>query len=493
MRDRGKKTKPEEDKSNQLMNYTQRQQALAIIVLIGFVVGYSIFVGLMFSLSTRLSLQTITKEEYNIELSKLGTYLGIYIVFLFVLIFVMAMWMKISRVEWQKDNVLRDSHEGPIRINEFDQNKYLIQTSASCSTQIKSTKDMLKVIERSEVFKSLEKSIQSNVEGFSFEQSNFFKPMFEKEIKDLKEKLPKIPKNKDKDKEKEKEGDQQKEDKQKPIPVTTILPKNPEPTEKPTEPVDKSEMEIDFEKSETKLKEFFAENFPKWISNEQYKMLETNKLFLYYRPVLSILNVDNPKIDNEEEDDRKKNKFYGLKGMYYLLPCEEKDYFTYPERLSPLLQDRLTLRKTYFDFRWFGNPSKDIAFFVDTRLVEPINAKITDASIANAKAKALVFTTHLAVDSDQDLRDEIQDLKTDNVNLKRELDKKRDQELLRMLHDGELENQWRKAFTFGKLNATAVIFALCCLLLGIFIGMTFFSSKLPGNQTSSITTDPTGG
>jgi hypothetical protein len=458
--------------------YEKKQNLLALIVLLAIIGGEFGFIFSMLPLTNKLSTGEITKAEYEAQQAKVGVFLGFYIIGMILLIIILAVWMKVSQVEYEKSEIKKDSIQCPIKMDEFDTWIYLIQTNSDCSTRIRTTEDMKNILDQSEVLKSLVKSIESKVEGFQFDQSDIFKAMFSKDLIEFGKTLPK------KDTKADPNKPETPETKPK-DPKDPKDPKNPkaEPTEDPKKTVliecqkDK-EMHIAWEKVElATIITFMKEALATVLSKEQLEILDSEKLFLYYRPVAEIKRIDDPNVDPYDESKRKKaDRLHGLRGFFYLLPVLERDYFDFRERIHPI-DENLTLRKAYGNFHFKGFFSQGVAFLVDSRLVEQIPIKITDKSIADARAKALTFLTHLAVERDQELRDEIQDCRTDIVNLKRELDKKRDQELLRMLHDGELESQWRRTFTLSKINATSIFMLILGVIIGILIGIVFFSNS----------------
>lgn len=456
--------------------YQKKQSFLAFAIIISLILGETVFMVMFSSLTTNLALGKLTKIQYKAQSALYQQYLLGYMAIVGVLIIFSMVFMDLSHKDYEKAQVKVDSQEGPIHLDDFTRFKYLMQSPPDSLKRIKSTKDMLDLLNSSAVYKSLVKSIETGVEGFSFDQANFFKTAYLKLEKEIQNLPPTTAPT------------QTPDPNQSTTPATTPTapaPKPPQTVQDLAATLEDTELSIEQRSIQSSpYKKVFESVFSQIFSAEQYQSLASGELCLYYREISSIKRIDDPAIDPDDMDDKKNDRLGNLKAMFYLLPKEEKDFLQYRSRLSPK-EEGLELRKAYIDYYFKGMIIQDHALFVDSSLIET-NSRVTDKSLADSRVKALAFVTHLAVERDQELRDEINDLRTDNVDLKRSLDKKRDEEFLRMIHNGELENTWRRGFSFEKPNATTLIMLILGILLGIFIQMTFLSS--PTTTTNNVST-----
>jgi hypothetical protein len=406
----------------------KKQSALAIIFLIGMLIGEFIFLFWSMTLTSKLALGQMTQDQYKAEQPKFLAFCGLYaggLIFAMVMVYV---WMKVEDVLRQKDQVKMDSQKGPIELDDFNRYEYLIQSKPGGTKEIKSTYDELKVIENSQTYQSILQAIESGVDVFKFDQSNFLKQQFEKDAAAIKA-AEKAEQDEEKDK-KSKKGLEL--------------------------PIDAKEVEL-----------IIAQLF----NIDQFNLIKSAGLHFYYRPIESIKRIDDLKMDLDDDDAMKKDRLAKTSGILYLLPNEEKDYSPFRDRRHPTEND-LELRLSYIDWRLVAFPRPNTPLMIDRKLF--VSLKTSDKTGKDAKLKAFSYLTHLAVDRDEELRGEIEDKKVDLISLNRQLDEKRDQELEKMIHNGELEKSWRTRFEYPKINGTVILFTLLSLALGIFAGSVFF-------------------
>ncbi len=236
----------------------------------------------------------------------------------------------------------------------------------------------------------------------------------------------------------------------------------------------KEEINIDYEKcNDLKGKEFIKTQFPKFFSKSQYKLLEDESLFLYYRGVKSIVRVSDPNYEYDDEELKEKDPLGKITGCFYLVAKEK--CLKHEKRRSPIEYDIL-LRLAYINLDLIGIINGNIAFFVESILLDT-SKRLKDKSLQQARIKSLAFMTHLAVDQDQPLRDTIGDQQIDLKKKDKQLSEKRDKELIGMLHDGEFDNILKRNFQFEKANLTSIILFIVGLILG---GLSIYASMKKG-------------
>lgn len=234
----------------------------------------------------------------------------------------------------------------------------------------------------------------------------------------------------------------------------------------------KEEIKIEYKNcADYKGKEFIEKQFPKLFSREQYELLEGDSLFLYYRGVKSITRISDPDYEYDDEELKERDPLGKVVGCFYLLSNKEKDCLKHEKRRSPTEYD-IILRMAYINFDLIGIINGNIAFFVQSILLDT-SKRLKDKSLQQTRIKALAFMTHLAIDQDQSLRDKIGDQQLDLRKKDKQLDEKRDKELIGMLHNGEIDNILKRNFEFEKANLTTILSSIICFILGILITLAF--------------------
>jgi len=218
-------------------------------------------------------------------------------------------------------------------------------------------------------------------------------------------------------------------------------------------------------------KKFVENQFGKIFTKEQYELLENDSsLFLYYRGVNSILRVSDPNYDYDDNRLKEKDPLANITGCFYLL-AKKEDRKKYERRRSPIEPD-IILRLAYMNFDFMGILNGNIAFFVESVLLDTTK-RLKDKSLQQARMKALTFMTHLAIDQDQPLRDKLADAKLDVKKKEKELSEKRDRELVGMIRNGELDNIFKRNFGFEKANLTTLLLSFVSFALGLLIAFAF--------------------
>lgn len=463
-------------------DYERKQSVWVVLIFLGLLVGETLFITLFSGAATKRANaeravrsqydnREITAQQYNTTLqaieqdfqaqqAKSNQIVVIYFAVWLGVVGLAGLYMKIHQMEYENEQLRQDSIEATIELDAFDEAKYLIQSRSDSITEIKTTNEMLAVLENSEVHKSLMKAIESGIETFAFDQANFLKQKLEHDVKKLEAGKAKLAEEKTKRK---LDDDQQLDENEK----AEIKKADPEGAGliEFTEKILENELPID---AVTRAEQQQYIDILAKFDLVMPLLAASKGLHLYYRPIEKIMRVDDSEIDPGETGE--KDRLGECTGMIILLECEEKDRLKYRERKSPV--EEIDLRKSYIEVRLINFVTGKTMFLIDQRLIAQL--KVSDKSITDARVKALAFLTHLALERDQELRGEIEDLRVDIINLNRELDKKRDQELMKLLHSGALEETWRNRFQFEKVNLTTGIVAGLTMVIGVFLGMVFF-------------------
>ncbi|WP_457556447.1 hypothetical protein [Candidatus Harpocratesius sp.] len=372
-----------------------------------------------------LQIKTEVEQANTILYIAIGAGFFIGILLFVALYFLMKYWQQGYAMEQGE----MDSMEGTISLDDFNTYKYLIQTYPDSATEIKSTEEMFEVYEKSNFFQTLVKSIESDVPAFKYDPGDILKQQMEKELPELHKKLKEV-----------------KEDER-----------------------DSPEIQIRYKKIKTEAIQKLLEKICPFLTTLEKEF--DGKLFLYYRRCNKVVRIDDPSIDFNDDEDLEQDKFYSMRDMFYLLPVPEKIYFNQFRRRRSPVNEEITLRKGYFDFR-LATYYAGIPVFIDRKLLQ--EKKVHDRSLADTRLKALTYLTDLMLDKDQDLRDEIKSKDLQIYDLLIKLDKKINEELSRVLHSGELERAWRNRYKMDKINLTGFVMSMLCLGLGFLAGMVIF-------------------
>ena len=173
------------------MDRFHRQQILVYFMLFGFMIGET-YVLIKLSLqANQYSQEIITLEEFIALQNDILVFAFVYVLFLCLGMILMYFWMRLLQVEYEKEQLIQDSTECVIVIQN-DEFKYLIQCDPGNSTRVNSRKSLLSILEHSELFQSLFYAYKNGVTVFSIDDSNILKEKFEEEVKTIAPKMKKI-------------------------------------------------------------------------------------------------------------------------------------------------------------------------------------------------------------------------------------------------------------------------------------------------------------
>lgn len=187
-----------------------------------------------------------------------------------------------------------------------------------------------------------------------------------------------------------------------------------------------------------------------------------DNLHLYYSSVVSVEVVDDPEDEEIEFEDR----LSGITGYFILSPDKE---FQFRSRLHPTEED-IKIRKTYGNWKLYKFAFDKTPFFIDSRLLV---SRLSDRTLETAEIKGLTFMTHIALDRDQELEQQLENQEADMEHYQKLIDTREDKILLRKVMNGDLEHSWKQKFEFRKMNATTIFVSVLSLVLGIMGGLIF--------------------
>ncbi len=441
-----------------MVDYAKLKLIVGFVIIIAF---YSLLIAFAFmsdALEKDFLREIITKEEFDAKNAELGLFIGVSLGIFSLGAAGGGVAMIIAAIKHEAAEGILDSFEGPIEVAEGKPFKYHIRSDPSQSIHITAKKDLIEAIEKSEAFYTLWMKYKTGINTFSYDAGDFLKPL-------MQERAPEEPPKPHKEKPANPASPQ------KPSPPSPEKPGEVKPEKKAEKPKLPENVKLEIAgvtiDAAPNNKKALAEQSLQKLFPEFFNTLDAGlgkELFLYYRPILSIRRIDDPTL----EDNPKQEIFNKISGIFYLLPLPEDKYYKFPKRLHPK-EEGLKIRKTYNDWRFGGFcKGQDLPLFYDRHLLTPNLA--TDKTSGDARIHALARMTHLAVDADQGLRETIQNLETDVVDLKRKLDAKRDKELLNMLDNGSVDARWRKNFARGP-NVTAITVGIMMFFLGYLLKM----------------------
>jgi hypothetical protein len=487
------------------MDTEKRNNAMFFLALFAMVIGEAIFFIWNGNLSTDYINGDLTLEEYNVKLSDPLKFLGIYAIFILILLLMIYYQTQIYQERYEKKKKGKDNLEGPIRKNRFDRFKYNLETNADSAIEIRTNEDMLKTIMFSELYISCLQTIETGIETLTRDQSNILKQQFNSTFEKIFEDLSNdddmelepgktIKNTKKKEKKQKTQGDQdndyndsKKSQRNAIIALKELKNKIEEFINKDSQFDDTNEkaMLIRFKRIESEITKFLKQDYItdrikdfNLLTSEQFNILnnlnnnDENKLHLYFRPVDSARVLDNPNIDPENvKEMKKKDRFCNLTGIYYLLSDEEKNIFSFNERRS-MIERNLIIRKSYFDFHYIQDVTNTTIFCIDSKLLE--EKEINTQSIQDAFIQALIDVTYLLSEEDKPLRSKIRKLEKKNQELSNEKDDAIDDLIEEKIDTNQFINLLTKKFEMRKLNATSIVFVIITSvltgLLGYLIG-----------------------
>jgi len=381
------------------------------------------------SISIQFQRGLITLEQMRLENEKINGYVPVFFVFYIVFIAICSTWLRVAQIEYERDQALFDMLQGPVRLSDTDRYEYLIKTKSDSERKITITPDKLNDIERSEAFQSILTSLQTNIDGFNIDHSKVLK------------KIDKI-------------FVSQKEENDTKIETGAQLSDSFCITE--------NDDTLILEQTKKKLVDFLM----------KFKKLNAKKASLYFRIVDEIENLDFP--DNIQYFKKPNDRLDDLRAIFFLSTTTGR----FEERLHPV--ENINIRKAYVDWTLVEFILPGVAFFVDAPLVS--NITVSEHSINQAKIMSLTYLTHLTIQKDSELRDEIANLKIELEDKKREISEKWDKIIERLIDTSDLERKLRSKITFKPINLTAIVLSILTSIIGFFVGLVIIGGGVTNGQ-----------
>lgn len=418
------------------MDYERKMNMIAYISLILFIIAELVYMVMSNRVTAAFQQGLITQEQMQAQMDKINSYVPYFFVGYVIFIAISTTWLKVAQITYEKEQALRDMLQGPIQLSDSDRYEYLIATQGDSVREVRIDAEILERIEDSEAFNSILESVITDIEGFKIDHARVLK-----EIDDI---------NNGKKNKKNKENMGGNEGKEKESSETGESEKLIDAFEQDEDGY------LDVEAIKRDLQEFFKE------LSEKLK-LDGEHLALYFRIVEDIENLDFP---NEEGlFEKSEDRLDDIKAIFYLTIEPDK---AFEKRMHPI--EPIMIRKKYIDWVLVQFIAKNVPLFIDRSLIIT-KKQISDKTIEQSRILALTYLMDLTLQKDNELRDEIANLRVELEDKKREISEKWDKIIEKLIDTNELEAKLRSRMTFKPVNLTAILIAILMFIIGILMGI----------------------